>query len=560
MIESPEAQFQYAMKLPMQELTSIMQGKPSQISQSVAMMAMQKLKATKTAMQGQQAQQQLNKPSVKDQLVQESQMPESQGIGQLAAQNMNEVVHAAHGGIIGFADGTSVSAKYNQALRNSAPQSAIDYVGAAAADLASLPGQAVSWDWDEFERTGKLQKKYETSGFFPITRDVADMQAGRSEGYNTPQTSATSTGSNVAFDPMRGGVQLRALKDKPTIPGDIDDRLGLQPNPLTPTAPGPQAPRPAPMRGAATPTPSVPGQRQPAYPGDILEPQTPQQGIAALAPTTTPPRTSETFDALQQRFKANTKPYMDEMTAAMKALTDSPEEKDARGEKRSGVMLMKAAQQLLAGGRSGAASRGAAFGSVGDLTQEYTKEDDAAKRAQIGAKITMLGAQAKLAQDDAKGAMDMFQHAQNLDQKYAHLEASKAQDAAMNASRDKGHDIDRQRMEGDRAYRSAMIRITEPLNKAHARYYEALGAAGATRGQLTEKDLANFRDKATDNVRGNLVNNPVLQAKANKDPVLMQQLIATEFARLTEKNPSALKPAPSIQLPDSAAGERRVFD
>lgn len=494
MINSPEAQFQYALKLPMQELTSIMQGKPSQISQSVAMMAMQKLKATKTAMQGQQAQQQLNKPSVKDQLVQESQMPESQGIGQLAAQNMNEVVRVAQGGIIGFADGTSVSAKYNQALRNSAPQSAIDYVGAAAADLASLPGQAVSWDWDEFERTGKLQKKYETSGFFPITRDVADMQAGRSEGYNTPQTSATSTGSNVAFDPMRGGVQLRALKDKPTIPGDIDDRLGLKPNPLTPTAPGP---RPAPMRGApvASRIPSTRGEPEQMQVGP-----TSSQGIADLAststsaPTTTPPRTSETFDALQQKFKANTKPYMDEMTAAMKALTDSPEEKSARGEKRSGVMMMEAAGQLLTGGRSGAASRGAAFSSVGKLGQEYAKEDDAAKRAQIGAKITMLGAQAQLAQNDAKGAADMFQHAENLTQRYAHLSAVDKQNAAENEAKNRGLGLKEQEILGQQAYQREMIRITEKHHNQEARYKQQyLGVLGAKGTTFTPAQQAKIR-------------------------------------------------------------------
>lgn len=541
MINSPEAQFQYALKLPMQELTSIMQGKPSQISQSVAMMAMQKLKATKTAMQGQQAQQQLNKPSVKNQLVQESQMPESQGIGQLAAQNMNEVVHAAHGGIIGFSGEDKSDVPYDYS----------DYYGKRRKGDAGFnevaPGMGVG------EKLRSALGVDET----PISRSDVSVGAKLRALMGVPVEEAypsapSPAAQNAMYTPRSTyGAHL----------GDMYDPQAVKAS-QPPSAPGPQAPRPAaPMRGAPTATSSIPGQRQPAYPGDMLEPQTPSQGIATLSPApTADPRTRETFEELQRKFSSTTKPYMDEMTAAMKALTDSPEEKNARGEKRTGIMMMKAAQQLLTGGRSGAASRGAALGSVGDLAQEYTKEDDAAKRAQIGAKITMLGAQAHLAQGDNKSAMDMFQHAQNLEQKYAHLEATKAQHAAEIASKNKGHDIDRQKMEGEQAYRSAMIRITEPLNQAHAQYYRALGAAGGTKGQLTPKDLANFRDKATDNVRAALDKNPVLQAKANRDPALMQQLFETEFANLTQNRHSAPQPAPSIQLPDSAAAGRNVLE
>lgn len=167
-------------------------------------------------------------PQLEQQVIGSAAQPDREsGIAGLdTGDSFGQTLHAAGGGIIAFAEGEKVPkpdgdeaahAKYNQALRNSGLQSIVDYTGALAADVARIPSQVIPWDWEEFERTGKLQKGYEKTGFFPITRDVSDMQAGRSAGYDktiqqAKDTSQAAPVGNITFDPMKGGVQINPIK------------------------------------------------------------------------------------------------------------------------------------------------------------------------------------------------------------------------------------------------------------------------------------------------------------------------------------------------------------
>jgi hypothetical protein len=102
-----------AKSLSDRQLADVLEGKSLDVPQYVAMTEAMGRKSLRTAMQGAQAQQQLNKPSVKDRLLAEeaqatqmAQAPQG-GIDQLPAPNMGSV-DMAGGGIVAFEEGGEV--------------------------------------------------------------------------------------------------------------------------------------------------------------------------------------------------------------------------------------------------------------------------------------------------------------------------------------------------------------------------------------------------------------------------------------------------------------------
>ena len=102
-----------ARKMSDMQLADVLSGKSLDVPQYVAMTEAMGRKSLRTAMQGAQAQQQLNKPSVKDRLLAEeaqatqmAQAPQG-GIDQLPAPNMGSV-DMAGGGIVAFDEGGEV--------------------------------------------------------------------------------------------------------------------------------------------------------------------------------------------------------------------------------------------------------------------------------------------------------------------------------------------------------------------------------------------------------------------------------------------------------------------
>jgi hypothetical protein len=109
-MNSPEAQYQLAKKMPTASLANILRGIPGAIDQGIAMMVLGERQRMKTASQGQQAGAEAQQPSVKDRmlLAQQGQLPENQGIGMLPSPNMGQVAAMAQGGVVGFAGGGDV--------------------------------------------------------------------------------------------------------------------------------------------------------------------------------------------------------------------------------------------------------------------------------------------------------------------------------------------------------------------------------------------------------------------------------------------------------------------
>jgi hypothetical protein len=120
--KSPDSMYQImdlARKMSDAQLADVMSGKSMDVPQYVAMTEAMGRKKLRTAMQGAQAQQQAQQPSIKDRMLSEQQQAQQQqmaqaaqmgGIANLPAPNMESVDMAA-GGIVAFADGDLVEAQ-----------------------------------------------------------------------------------------------------------------------------------------------------------------------------------------------------------------------------------------------------------------------------------------------------------------------------------------------------------------------------------------------------------------------------------------------------------------
>jgi len=111
-LKSINAYYKAAMMLPVEQLQAIVRGTDKgsavRIPATIAMMALEAKMPQVTAAQGQQATQQPQQPSVRDQMEGKMAMlPEDVGVGALPAQNM-ESMGMAEGGIVAFDDGGKV--------------------------------------------------------------------------------------------------------------------------------------------------------------------------------------------------------------------------------------------------------------------------------------------------------------------------------------------------------------------------------------------------------------------------------------------------------------------
>jgi hypothetical protein len=146
-------------------LADVLSGKDLSIPQYAAMAEAMGRKDLRQAMDGQQAQQEAQQPSIKEQLLAEQSAPQmAAGIDQLAAPNM-ESMDLAGGGIIAFngENGSQVPTQEeidayianNPALRRS---HAVVNPGKAISEWASsLPSQQEIWERGRKARTGELK-------------------------------------------------------------------------------------------------------------------------------------------------------------------------------------------------------------------------------------------------------------------------------------------------------------------------------------------------------------------------------------------------------------------
>jgi hypothetical protein len=155
-------------------LADVLAGKDVSIPQYVAMTEAMGRKQLRQAVDGAQAQQQSQQPSVKDRLLAEQQA-EMGGIAALPAPNM-ESVDMASGGIIAFDQGGDVP-RYNgseeeeQLIRDRQQIGLLDRIGAGILDVASLPVRAGAGVINPFIRDARRL----TGANIPYVGDIANI-------------------------------------------------------------------------------------------------------------------------------------------------------------------------------------------------------------------------------------------------------------------------------------------------------------------------------------------------------------------------------------------------
>jgi hypothetical protein len=471
---SPEAQFQLALKMPMPQLIAIMQGQPSPISQAVAMSALQQRREMQTAMQGQQAAQQMRVPSVKDREImkaradQMSQLPENVGIGPLPAPNMDNF---KEGGIIGYAERGLVDGDvtYKKAMEESFPVVGSQYLGAGIADIIRAPGQ-LAWDWDHYKRTGEMKRKYETQGVFPVTSSLAESRPVTST--PTPQPSGT-------------GI----------APGYGYYRTPTEPTPTEPTASAPAA-RAAPPAARAAPQTGLGALAnwRDIDRGENL--QAAQPAATAAAPTA--PAVSPLSEYMQN-LNAQTSGLFAEAGDIVKKLTTSDEEKTKRGEQRKGEMALAAMEKLLS--RPGIGALGDAAGTVGRMVERYAEADREDERRAWGAQLNYLLAKANFQQGNTKIAADLYNNAEQNAYRYAALQAEREWKERELGLKRQGIDKETFLKERELGIMEAYRRSQAPYFAAHAAALNAQAEAGNA-GLKAQKSLIDTRNSLVRQLAG----------------------------------------------------------
>lgn len=520
MMQSPEAQYQLALKMPMDRLIGILQGRPDAVvGQPIAMMALKALKEQKTAFQGQQAQAQLQQPNVKDQL-----LAEDQGIATYPADNMGGFEES---GIVGYAGGGGVQ---------------------------------------HFFGEGQVRGSYDYSDYYTPIRGSQKTK----EAFREPEQTRDPLDFIRGIAPtLLGGT--REVREQEAREREIDRLYGPnQQNSQPPAASGyagyAPAPKAAPrLRSQADPGPRVTTNQQnyqpsafpPAagYGAALAGPQQEQRvepsraGIeAALPPAQQTDLTS--YEDMLRKSQAVTPDYKTQITDLVKQMTASPAEKDRERESRLGTGLLSIASDLLEPGQTSSGARGKAFKTIAGLASQYSKEDKADKRANIGFELSTRMGIAQLEQGDRKNATDLFNHAQTLLVQQADMAGKRAMHLSEMNAKERGFSIEETKIRNEKAYHDAYIDVLRDGNKIKERLGVRGIAAEETRAAAVEQRerAANLRTYV-DAIKAELAGTPT----AARRKALQEQLDGLTRSIGSELGIAGATPRP-IQIPDTAGG------
>ena len=523
MMQSPEAQYQLALKMPMNRLMGILQGKPDAVvGQPIAMLALQSLKEQKTAAQGMQAQQQLQQPNVKDQL-----LAEDQGIAVASAPNMNAVVNAAHGGIVGYDSGGAVqhfvggglgsnlpdfsrmtpeeTRRYFESRANFEPRAIRDSYtssrtpssprvtptpGPGPSFASAFPGVAA-----EAQRALPFAQQIGKAGVTPVSALALAAGAG---GFGLGRAAMGLTGGDQALTDYiadRTGLSDREDRMLPpqAPPGAFDKAFPAGPRSkamqdlgvinstyAAPQVAGPRiqaAPGQAPnSKTSPQATPRLRGQgalvsnrvfstQGEAEPTQYADPAMP----AAQGPQPSSREALSSYEDILGRSQAVTSDYKTQITDLVKQMTASPAEKDKERESRLGAGLLSIASDLLEPGQTSSGARGKTLKTIAGLATQYNKEDKADKRANLGVELSTRMGILQLEQGDRKNATDLFNHAQTISLQQADLAGKTAYQMAEIDAKKRGLSIEESKAFATEKHNAAYIGVMQEANRIRER-------------------------------------------------------------------------------------------
>ncbi len=350
---SPQAQWELALKMPMQSLMGVVRGAaPSQINPAIALAALQQHQRSATAMGGAEAAQQMEQPSVKDRMIADA---EQSGIAQLPAENMENVAQAAEGGIVGFDEGGSVFRRMGQMY------------GTGEKELSRLRGEALDTVLAPYRWLGRGLGQF-------------------GEGYTLTQPPDTEKAT-------QDWRKLERAEANRSSPREVAP-------PASEAAPKPKGETPTKVAGAGAGASTSKG----------------IESLGAYSPTTIPEyptakvQTPEEYAAQLRSLGAT----MGEINSPeQKAIMEAFEKQRARTEgeasdrkrQAQGYAMAKAAQALLQPGQPTATAVGNAFGVAGEEARTYNKDERAINDKLENARL--MEAQAKLAIKDGNTKMAM---------------------------------------------------------------------------------------------------------------------------------------------------------
>lgn len=583
---SPQQQFELAKQVAISNpsrLQAVLRGQPDPVFSdlNIAMMALRGAADLRKSMEGAQAAQQTQQPSVKDQMVAQMDQETAQlgGVANLQAPNMAipnggvageeepPVVQAAGGGAVKRFNGQFGSEVPESTIgrwyRNLPMNRAFTYSQSPgfqqdAEKLAELTRKREELIIPPWEAVTPARRKERETQLAEVEKGIQQIRGKRQKESAAPVSltpAAELSPSNIGGADVSGGMYESVFSRLEPKAGSA--QFPSSSSLVSPTAP-PLAPRAAPeaaskaapivaaapqkdgiasLRGDpksvfadidSIPDPAKREEVRRAYMEQLRTQgvlQEDQPGISALAP-----RSVKSFLAeLADRKSAEAKRIEEEMSPERKAVTDAISRLEGKGEKElasqretyKGLAALAAAAEFGKGGRGGPESLGAAFGAVGNVGAQLAKLQTATKK-DID-KIDLIRAEKALAfkEGDRKLAAELTLKESEIANKMLATEYENAYRTAFIRNQKQGLDDNRAHYQAQEEAERAIRPYRIAKLGAETEYLSRKPTAGV----LTPKDKALISDKAADNVKS-LMDTPV------KIMRLRQQ--NPEFAKLTD--------------------------
>jgi len=576
---SLEAQFNLAKLMRPQQLDAIAKGQQhSEITAAVAAAALPLATQNQTAASGIEAQGELAQnqgKSVIDRMMEGRQdavpIPEDQGgIAALNTDNMNDVVQAAEGGIIGYADGGDVKHFQNRGSTDDDAYNRwrkenpfIPDTDAQVLDRRTALEDAFGTAVDTTAAGAKKLNRAVVDPLNALGRFMAAPVTGglRMFGVNAPSPyPANAANTNAPVGPVPTPDQMQ------TNQGPYD--VGLPASAAAPAATS--APRTNAPRTAAAPqglellnaNPDALARMQANIDTSrTAAPASAPQGIAAVAPEEAGPPAPKQGSGLG---------YLDAMNARRTVGFDSIAEAvkqlgmpKSMSDSDKGAAMLEAASAFLTS-RTFAEGAGGAGKTIAAKVTALNKTNDEAKRAMLQSQISMETAKMGMEQGDAKMAVDLLNHSSEMAHKEKALKIQEGHWTKQDEAEFAKNEILRQ----DSLTKAIVGNAEVRLRNAQA---DVGIPAEAEKDRATARNIKNpnaitpaIRDKAIDNASKVMASTMQLSAWKTKYPnaslpEIRDLIYQSEIERLT----GTLTGTRSVQLdqkPGSAEIAGRVVN
>jgi len=358
-VANPQAQYEMALRMPIERLQQIVKGMPAPIEQGVALLVLNQKKQTQTAMEGEQAQAQLNQPTIKDRILglnglADMDIPEGGIAGEPEEVEGEEPLQAAaQGGPIRFQNQGEVPSLIPQALRDLYYRKR---TYATPAEEARAQRLEIAKKEPLLAAAPDVMSGFMTDPITGVRIPVSDVVDRK---YSDQYSEVPSTGIADIVSPKAKPKAKAAPKDSGIAVG----RYAQEPD--------------AAAYGPSSVYPTATGAAQPAMSEDDL--------IKSYAE-----KAAGYMKGPREAFRSAQKASEEEARKGITALR----------EESKGVAALRAARELSKGGRRSFESIGEALGVAGETGMQYGKERRAAEKELRASQIDMAKAEMAFKQGD----------------------------------------------------------------------------------------------------------------------------------------------------------------